>query len=168
VAILWARLTMAVPPQWRVAVEQGAWLVPVVVLVLLLRSDLPQSPLRSPLTEPVYQAGRWARVHVPPACIDYLVPDWVTAYWLHLDVLGNARASTRVDNDPYDFRRAISAWVGSGSMRFAIVADWADVPADARDRMRVLATFGPALVVERVDDGGTCHDETPTIDQVSR
>lgn len=79
-----------------------------------------------------------------------------------------AVASTRVDNDPYDFRRAISAWVGSSSMRFAIVADWTAVPADARDRMRILATFGPALVVERTDEGGTCIDETPPIDQVGR
>ena len=49
-----------------------------------------RTPRASPvITEPLFQAGAWARTHVPPGCVEYLVAHDNTAYWLHLAVLGN-------------------------------------------------------------------------------
>jgi hypothetical protein len=53
-------------------------------------------------------------------------------------------------------------------MRYAIVEDWDRIPGDARDHMRVIATFDSAAVVERSDGGGACSDTTPTIDAFGR
>lgn len=167
-ATAWQAAVSVVPAGWRAGFDRAAWLIPVLLFVALWQRDLPSRPLASPLTAPVHQAGEWSRAHVPSNCVDYLVPHWLTAYWLHLDVLGNARASARVSADPYDFRRAMGQWIGSGSMQHAIVQDWDRVPAEARAHMRVLASFGPAAVVERSDGRGTCHDATPPIDDVGR
>ena len=145
-----------------------AWVVPGLVLAIVLTRGLTAPPLPSPFTGPVHRAGQWARTHLPANCVDYLVPHWLTAYWLHLDVLGNARASARVTADPYDFRRAIGQWIGTESMQHAIVEDWNRIPVEARAQMRVLASFDTAAVVERSDGRGTCHDETPPIDALGR
>jgi hypothetical protein len=165
-AAAWRWLSSAAPQAWRTSPARAAWVVPAMVVAALLRSDLPAAPLSSPLAEPVYRAGQWARTHVPANCVDYLVPHWLTAYWLHIDVLGNARASARVNNTTYDFRQTMGQWIGSGSMQYAVVEDWDLVPREARDRMRVLAQHGAAAVVERTDEGGACTDRTPPIDQV--
>lgn len=167
-AIIWRAMADLARADWRTQADRAAWVVPVLVVVALLRSDLPRAPLSSPLTSPVQHAGQWARANLPPNCLDYLVPQWVTAYWLHIDVLGNARASARVETDPYDFRRALGPWVATGSMRYAVVEDWDRIPADARDHMRLLATFDTASVVERSDGHGRCSDSTPAIDAVGR
>ena len=100
--------------------------------------------------------------------MDYLVPHWLTAYWLHIDVLGNARASARVSDATYDFRQTMGPWIGTGSMQYAVVEDWDLVPGEARDRMRVLEQHGSAAVVERTDGGGACRDSTPPIDQIGQ
>jgi hypothetical protein len=41
------------------------------------------------ITEDTYRAGLWARDHSQTNCIEYLVPQDSTSYWLHLAVLGN-------------------------------------------------------------------------------
>ncbi len=161
-----AQVAGLAPSAWRTVLGRAAWALPVVVVVLLARTDVPKRPLPSPITQPVHHAGVWARAHVPSNCVDYLVEHWLTAYWLHIDVLGNARASGRVDTDPYDFRRTLGRWIGTGSMRFAIVGEWDIVPRDAREHMRVLQRFGAAAVVERVDGRGDCSDGTPGVDRI--
>lgn len=167
-ATAWQAAAKTIAARWPAGLDRAAWIVPALVLAVLLQRGLPVPPLSSPFTRPVHQAGAWARTHVPANCVDYLVPHWLTAYWLHLEVLGNARASARVTADPYDFRRAIGQWIGTGSMQHAIVEDWNRVPAEARAHMRVLASFGTAAVVERSDGLGACHDATPPIDAVGR
>ena len=55
----------------------------------------------------LYEAGKWTRANVGQTCVDYLVADAETAYWLHLAVLGNPRASERmIEIDRYDPRAA--------------------------------------------------------------
>lgn len=166
-AAVWRWIAATAPPARQIALGRAVWLVPLVMLGALLSGDIPKAPLRSPLTEPVHHAGTWAKAHVPPNCVDYLVPRWLTAYWLHVDVLGNARASADADEDRYDFHRTIGRWIDTNSNHYAVVEDWTSIPSDAREHMRVLAQFGSAAVVERSDGHGACHDSTPTIDEIA-
>jgi hypothetical protein len=166
-ALGWRGVLGLVPPVARRAVAHAAWALPIALVVLLGRTDLPKRPLDSPFTQQVHEAGTWAGLHAPANCVDYLVEHWLTAYWLHVDVLGNARASTR-DHDPYDFHRAVGRWVGTDSMRYAIVGDWTIIPRDAREHMHVRARFDGAAVVERRDGRGSCRDRTPTVDEIAR
>lgn len=163
----WRALIGLVRSERRPSVTHIAWALPIALVVLLGRTDLPKRPLDSPFTLRVHEAGAWAGLHVPANCVDYLVEHWLTAYWLHVDVLGNARASTR-DHDPYDFHRALGRWVGTDSLRYAIVGDWTVIPREAQEHMRVLARFDGAAVVERRDSHGSCRDRTPTVDEIAR
>jgi hypothetical protein len=102
------------------------------------------------ISEPLLQAGQWARAHVNPGCVDYLVADGYSAYWLHLAVLGNARSASRsIDNDTYEPRAAIIRWIEPGGLPYAIVEDFSALPKDIRDSVDVVARFGPAAVVQR-------------------
>src|SRR5262249_50871717 len=73
-----------------------AWAIAVAALVFVARplAGAPKSlsvakhPAASLELE---EAGKWAREHVDPHCVEYLVGDDNTAYWLHLAVLGNPR-----------------------------------------------------------------------------
>ena len=134
---------------------------PLIVGVLLLFRGLPVRPLDSPISEPVYRAGLWAKAHLPASCVDYMVEHWLTGYWLHLDVLGNPRASERMRNETFEYRRAVSRWILPGGPPFAIVEDLTAVPADARRTMQVLHEAGAAAVVKRTDDRGTCGEPPP-------
>jgi hypothetical protein len=142
------------------------WLVPLLVLFWISRTDLPLRPMHSPFTEPVYRAGMWAREHVPAQCVDYFVADWLTGYWLHIDVLGNARASERMRTERFDEATAIGRWIERRGLDFAIADDVGGLPVDVRPEGRVLQRFGPAAVLQRVDGRFSCTDRTPTIDQV--
>jgi hypothetical protein len=102
------------------------------------------------ISEPLLQAGRWARAHINPGCVDYLVADGYSAYWLHLAVLGNARSASRsIDNDTYEPRQAIIRWIEPGGLPYAIVEAFSALPKDIRDSVDVVARFGPAAVVKR-------------------
>lgn len=158
----WRALTDWLPSTWRHGV---GWTLPVLVAVAIARSDLPMRPIHSPLTEPVHRAGLWAKANLPSACIDYLVPHWVTAYWLHVDVLGNPRQSERMRHEALDYRVNVGRWIMPGSLPFAIVEDLESLPFDARPNVRVLQPFGKAAVVERADGSGKCTDHTPPIDK---
>lgn len=142
------------------------WVLPLVVVAWVLRSDLPGRPIHSPITEPVYQAGVWAKAHVPSPCVDYLVPHWLTGYWLHIDVLGNPRQSERMRQETFDYDVIVGHWILPGGLPFGIAEDVERLPADARRNMRVLHRVGRAAVVERSDGQGLCTDETPPIDKV--
>ena len=129
--------------------ERLAWAL-VVLLGVAIARPLVAAPRPKPvISEPLALAGQWARAHVPPACVDYLVADDYTAYWLHLAVLGNPRMSARTaDADTFVSRAAIVRWILPRGLPFAI-ADLPALPTDVRGELDVLAQFGPAAVVKR-------------------
>ena len=114
----------------------------------------------------MYRAGVWAKEHLPTACVDYLVEHWLTAYWLHVDVLGNPRQSTPLQSDRFGYRPTVGRWIEPVSLPYAIAGDVDGLPGDLRGHMRVLVRFGPAGVIERSDGRGRCDDQTPPIDRV--
>jgi hypothetical protein len=127
-------------------------LLPALILVLAILTLRPALTAPQPkpvVTERLYQAGVWARTHVDPACVDYLVDDEYSAYWLHLGVLRNARADPRHSDDLFVVKHALVRWVMPGGRRYAIVEDLSKLPRDIRSNVDVLATFGPAAVVKR-------------------
>ena len=97
----------------------------------------------------VYDAARWARVHLPVGCIEYLVGDDETSYWLHLAVLGNPRMSARTaDWATYEPKDAILRWLTPGGLPYA-VADLPALPRGVRDELDVTEWFGSAAIVRR-------------------
>ena len=95
------------------------------------------------------QAGEWARAHVPIKCVEYLVGDDETAYWLHLAVLGNARQGPRTgDNATYELTPALVRWLTPGGLPYGI-ADLPALPSDIRNELDIVAQFGTAAVVKR-------------------
>ena len=110
-----------------------------IIATLLLSSRCgPRSPrhARSPwlisiCTQP---ANGCARTAARPAS-DYLVADAETAYWLHLAVLGNPRASERmIELDRYDPRGAAGPWITAEGRSYAI-ADLRLLPDEVRSRV---------------------------------
>jgi hypothetical protein len=98
---------------------------------------------------PLYEAGMWARVNVPPQCIEYLVGDDETAYWLHLAVLGNPRMSPRTgDNSTYEPDDAVLRWLTPNGLPYGI-ADLAALPRGVRDELDIVQRFGTAAIVKR-------------------
>jgi hypothetical protein len=106
-------------------------------------------PRAAAISEPLAEAGAWARQNVQPECVEYLVGDEETAYWLHLAVLGNPRMSSRTgDNATFEPQQALLRWLSPGGLPYAI-ADLAAVPRDVRDEFDVVRAFGTAAVVRR-------------------
>jgi hypothetical protein len=102
------------------------------------------------ITEPALQAGVWAREHVPPACVDYLVSNGYTAYWLHLAVLRNPRPTARMeDPDTFEPRQALIRWIYPSGLPYAIADDFEGLPRDIRTSVDVVARFGRAAVIRR-------------------
>jgi hypothetical protein len=98
----------------------------------------------------VFLAAGWARTRFPPDCIDYLVEDGYTAYWLHLAVFGNPRAAGRaLEDDTFEPKKAVVRWILPGGLRYAIADDFDRLPRDIRSNVDVLSRFGPAAVVRR-------------------
>jgi len=126
-----------------------AWLV-AGILIGVVGRDVVRTPPDTPVVSvPLYRAGEWARAHVPPACVEYLVGNPDTAYWLHLAVLGNPRAAARTaDVETFDERHALIRWIDPGGFPYAI-ADLRTVPRDVRDASEVLAQFDAAAVLGR-------------------
>jgi len=116
------------------------------------------SAIRRPkpvITEDLFQAGTWARAHVPAGCVEYLVRDDNTAYWLHLAVLGNPSQPTATSPTPvYDFPNAASRWMTNTGFPFAIV-DLSSVTRDVRTGTQELARFN-TVAVDRRDVEGPC------------
>src|SRR6185295_14377470 len=83
-----------------------AWVLAAAIAIAVAR-PLAAAPRPRPIvTQPVLDAAVWAGARMPPACIDYLVVDGYTAYWLHLAVFGQARASGRaMDEDTFDAKK---------------------------------------------------------------
>jgi len=123
----------------------------VTLVALIVSRGLIKEPRHQPVVStPMYLAGRWARANLPPGCIDYLVQDDDSAYWLHLAVLGNARQTNRA-GDPRTFepKEALIRWIQPEGLPFAIVDDINALPKDIRTSLDVMQRFGPAAVVRR-------------------
>ena len=126
-----------------------AWIA-VFVLGLAVRADLPRrSRIRPVVSTDLAAAGIWARAHLPVHCVDYLVGNDYTAYWLHLAVLGNPRISSRTgDDDTFGTQSSMARWLVPGSPRYAI-ANLRILPDEIRNDVIVLQQFGDVAVVER-------------------
>lgn len=150
-----AALTLAAI--WRMAIrttsvrsERLAWVF-VAALSIAVARPLMAAPRPKPvISQPAYLAGRWSREHLPPACVDYLVADGYTAYWLHVAVLGNPRAAGRaLDNDTFEPKKALARWILPGGLPFAITDDFGGLPRDISTSVDIVERFGPAAVVKR-------------------
>jgi len=126
------------------------WLPAALLMIPLVRL-VATTPRSSPVVSNALQdAGRWARMNVPPACVDYLVADDDSAYWLHLVVLGNSRSTRRsLAAETFEPQKALVRWILTGGLPYAIVADLDALPRDIRTNVDVLARFGPAAVIRR-------------------
>jgi hypothetical protein len=125
--------------------------MPLLLVALAAGRAIAFAPAVHPVvTQPVFLAGDWARTRLPSGCVDYLVADGNTAYWLHLAVFGNPRAAGRsLDDDTFEPKKALVRWILPGGLRYAIAGDFDALPRDIRDNVDVLSRFGPAAVVQR-------------------
>ncbi len=98
----------------------------------------------------LYAAGKWLRANGGAACADYLVADAETAYWLHLAVLGNPRASERMQRSrslrPADGGRRRGSQPKAAATRSLICAY---CRPKSRSRVELAAQFGSAAVITR-------------------
>jgi len=102
------------------------------------------------ITKPILRAGIWTREHAPAACVDYLVSNGYTAYWLHLAVLRNPRPTARMeDPDTFDPQKALIRWIYPSGLPYAIADDFDRLPRDIRTSVDVVARFERAAVVKR-------------------
>ena len=131
--------------------DSAGWLVAAMLFGLAARPAL-SAPRPVPVVDAdLNAAGKWLRANGGAACSDYLVADAETAYWLHLAVLGNPRASERMrEIDIYDPRAAVAPWITAEGRRYAI-ADLRLLPDEVRSRVRMAAQFGSAAVITRQD-----------------
>jgi hypothetical protein len=131
-----------------------AWLLTAGLSLVVARSvaGAPRSlalEVRPAVSRPLELAGEWARANLPRSCVEYLVGDDETAYWLHLAVLGNPRMSPRTgENDTYALVPALVRWLTPGGLPYAI-ADLPALPRDVRDELDVIERFDTAAVVRR-------------------
>jgi hypothetical protein len=101
------------------------------------------------ITENAFRAGRWARDHVPPDCIEYLVRQDSTSYWLHQAVLRNPMQPAAGAAPPvFVYRDALVRWITGTSFPITI-ADLSLVPREVREDLDVLARFGRIAVGRR-------------------
>jgi hypothetical protein len=131
-----------------------AWAIVIIGVVFVGRplAGAPKSLIvgKHPATSvELEQAGTWAREHVDPHCVDYLVGDDNTAYWLHLAVLGNPRRGSRTgDNATYELTPALARWLTPGGLPYAIT-DLRVLPTDIKSGADIVAQFGSAAVLKR-------------------
>jgi hypothetical protein len=125
------------------------WFIVAVLAVVAIR-PLMSAPRPVPVvTRDFYEAGRWVRENVGSRCVDYLVDDAYTAYWLHLAVLGNPRASQRTaEVDEHNLRAETAKWIPADGQRYAI-ADLTLLPDEIRSRVDLIKQFGRAGVIQR-------------------
>jgi hypothetical protein len=127
-----------------------AWVVVAIVAIAVARPLAAAPRPRPVVTQPVLDAAQWARAQMPPGCIDYLVVDGYTAYWLHLAVFGQPRASGRATNDDtFIANKGLVRWILPNGLPLAVTDDFEALPRDIRVNVDVLARFGPAAVVRR-------------------
>ena len=138
-----------------------AWAIAAVVCVAAARPLMAAARPASLMSEPLYEAGVWARDNVPGNCVEYLVGDDGTAYWLHLAVLRNKWMAPRTGVDAtYHPRDAVVRWLTPGGLPYAI-ADLPALPSDVRRELDIVADFGTAAVVKRRGPS-SCDTSVPT------
>ncbi len=143
-----------------------SWALALLIAAVVLWRIWPPSRV-SVVQAPLYEAGVWAKAHVPNSCIDYVVDSPLTSYWLHVQVLGNPRGSPRTEAIVAGFGdqpQGDDRWKSLPDLPYAIVANLDQVPARFRSQMKVLHTSGPAAVVQRE---GICRDTTIPIERVT-
>jgi hypothetical protein len=152
-------IALTLAAAWRVIVRAPgtwttrlAWILAVLIAIGVARPTT-MAALARPrpvVTQPVVLAAQWTRGRLSPGCIDYLVSDTYTAYWLHLAVFGNPRTSGRaMDDDTFEPKKAIVRWILPDSLSYAITDNLEALPRDVQGNVEVLARFGPAAVVKR-------------------
>ncbi len=146
-ALVLSRLAALVPSRNGLFRAASA-VVPLAIAVPIAWERVPRERLRSPITESSYAAGLWTRDHLPAGCVDYFSRHWLTGYWLHLDVLGNARVSPRMREETFEFRDTVGKWIEGRGQPFAIVEDMPSIPREVRPMMETLQSFGSVAVVK--------------------
>jgi hypothetical protein len=127
-----------------------AWALTALVAIAVGRPLAAAPRPRPVVTQAVFEAATWARSQMPPECIDYLTSDLYTAYWLHLAVFGQPRASGRAMNDDtFDTRKSLERWILTTGMPLGVTDAFEALPRDIRTNVDVLQRFGPAAVVKR-------------------
>ena len=127
-----------------------AWLLVASLGIAVARPLIAAPRPRPVVTQAALVAAQWARARIPPACIDYLVIDGYTAYWLHLAVFGHPRASGRaLNDDTFEPKKALDRWILPNGLPFAVADDFDALPRDIRTNVDIVARFGPAAVVKR-------------------
>jgi hypothetical protein len=122
-------------------------LIAAALMVIAARPAIAGARTIPVVNEDLYAAGKWVRAHGGASCTDYLVADAETAYWLHLAVLGNPRASDRMKEiDQYEPRAAIAPWITAAGRPFGI-ADLRLLPDEVASRVDQAARFGNAAVI---------------------
>ena len=133
------------------ASESVGWLVAAALLIATVQPALNGPRPVAIVSDDLSAAGKWLRARGGAACADYLVADAETAYWLHLAVLGNPRATERMQEvDRYDPRTAAGPWITAEGRDYAI-ADLRLLPVEIRSRVDLAAQFGSAAVIKRRD-----------------
>jgi len=122
-----------------------------VALLPLAAERIIAAPKSRPIvTASVWRAGLWARDHLDRRCVDYLVAEGYTGYWLHLAVLDNPRGTARF-NDPNTFepQKAIERWVDATGLPYAIVDDTNGFSKALFNGTDILAQFDRSLLIKR-------------------
>ena len=123
----------------------------VLVVVLVGARQIGSLPRPNPtVSRDLWTAAVWARERAPSACIDYLVGNEYTAYWLHLAVLRNRRSDARsTASSTYETQAAIARWLVDDTGPTHAVARLSVVPREIRDRVQMLYRSGDAAVLVR-------------------
>lgn len=97
------------------------WIIASLLVVIAVRPAL-SAPRNLPVVDlDLYEAAKCVRSNVGQSCVDYLVNDAETAYWLHIAVLGNPRSSPRMEEiDRYEPRAAVGPWITAAGRGYAI------------------------------------------------
>ena len=151
---------VAIAGVWRFAVRtlrlsgtrssRLAWALAAIVAIAVARPLAAMPRPRPVVTEAVLNAATWAQSQMPPACIDYLTVDLYTAYWLHLAVFTQPRASGRaLNDDTFDTRKSLERWILATGLPLGVTDDFEALPRDIRTNVDVLRQFGLAAVVKR-------------------
>jgi hypothetical protein len=147
-AVLAALGIAVVIHQPHVPARPAAWAAAALVLATGLRAAAASPPPPLVSTD-LDAAGRWAREHLPPACVDYIVDNAEQAYWLHLAVMGQPRSSPRTaDIDGYTTNRAVGRWLEGEAAPYAI-ARRDLLPGEVLGEVDGLGSFGDAVVIQR-------------------
>jgi hypothetical protein len=144
------------PRRWRVSMLATAtvWLLVIGTAGVVAKRFVTIRRPAPAITEDLFRAGQFARLHVQPNCIEYLVPQDSTSYWLYLAVLGNpSHPPSGTLPSIFIYREALVRWITATSNPVTI-ADLSIVPREVRDEADVLAQFGQIMVGRRRGTNG--------------